>query len=172
MEYITIVDKNGNPLGYHKERHDDLIDGEFAIVVHLWIINSKGEYLVQQRAASKKVDPFLWSITAGFVNEGENSLETIKRELREELDEKLIPNSIDHVYRLFPKAPCQHIADVYILHMDVDLDTVMLQVEEVNDIAFWTKEKILENKQNNIFKDFGTMYDDYFEKVFGVELWA
>ena len=168
MEYITIVNKEGKSLGYHKERHDTLIEGEYAMVVHLWIINSKGEYLVQQRSASKEVDPFLWSITAGFVNEGENSLDTIKRELREELDEKLMPNSIDHVFRLFPKDGCNHIADVYILHMDVDLDTLMLQVEEVNDVDYWTKEKILTNKQTGVFKDFETMYEDYFEKVFEV----
>jgi len=168
MENIKIVDKLGNYLGYQKERHAHLIEGEYANVVHIWIVNSEGNFLVQQRAATKEVDPYLWSITAGFVNGEEESLETVKRELREELDESLQANEIQHVFRLFPKEGCQHIVDVYVLRMDIDLNTIMLQVEEVNDIAFWPKEKILQNITTGVFKDFGTMYEDYFEKVFEV----
>ena len=165
MELIDVVDKNGNSAGYIKERHSHLKDNEFALVVHVWIKNSEGKYLVQQRASTKLVDPLLWSITSGFVASDENSLETVNRELEEELSITVNLDEVSYMTRLFPKDDHKHVVDIYLIEKDITPDDVMLQAEEVNAIGYWTKEKILQKVDEHIFFDFNTMYDNYFDYI-------
>jgi len=43
MEIWDILDKNGNMTGKTITRGDNLRDGEYHLIVHIWIINGKGE---------------------------------------------------------------------------------------------------------------------------------
>ena len=168
LEYIDILDSLGNSLGYKKLRHDKLEENEYSKVIHVWIKNSKGMYLVQQRSKYKKVDPNLWSITAGYINSGENSISTLKRELMEELSYELDESKIEYLFTLYPKKGIQNIADVYVLRDDIDVDQVMAQVEEVQAVCYVTKDEILEGIESGTFNNFNSMYDDYYMKVFEV----
>ena len=61
---------------------------------HIWLKNSKGKFLFQQRSKSKDLQPLHWSCTAaGFIGAGNNSkveiLKEAKRELKEELGIKV-----------------------------------------------------------------------------------
>lgn len=57
MEYIQIVDKNGNFTGEIKEReeahHKNLLHNEISI----FIINDKNEVLLEKRSPNKKYSP-------------------------------------------------------------------------------------------------------------------
>lgn len=64
---------NGNPGVYHKP-------------VWIWIINDKGQILVQKRAATKKNSPNKYDMpSAGHVDAGETLLKACVRETEEEL---------------------------------------------------------------------------------------
>lgn len=166
MELIDVIDENGNQVGYIKERCSNLGDDEFALVVHVWIKNNEGKYLVQQRAKTKVTDPLLWSITAGFVGCGETSLETVNRELEEELSITTNLDEVNYVTRLLPKDGYKHIVDIYMIDKNINYDDIMLQAEEVETIDYWDKEEILNNVKDNVFYDFNLMYDNYFEYIF------
>ena len=168
LEYIDILDGFGNYKGYKKLRHDHLEEDEYSKVIHVWIKNSKGLYLVQQRSKFKKVDPNLWSITAGYIDSGENSLLTLKRELMEELSYELDENKIKFLFTLYPSKGYQNIADVYVLYDDIDIDQVMAQVEEVQAVCYVTRDEILDGIESGTFNNFNNMYDDYYKKVFEV----
>ena len=60
-------------------------DGYCHLVVHVWIRNSKGEYLVSQRSANRPVNPLLWECVGGSVLKGEDSLTAALREVKEEI---------------------------------------------------------------------------------------
>ena len=165
MELIDIVDKNGNGVGYIKERHSHLSDDEYALVVHIWIKNKEGKYLVQQRAATKLVDPLLWSITSGFVASDETSLETVNRELYEELSVIANLDEVSYITRLTPKLGYKHVCDVYLIEKGITLDDIMLQDEEVNAIDYLTKEEILDKVNEGVFYNFNQMYDNYFDYI-------
>lgn len=85
-EILDIVDKNGKVIG--KEDRDILHHSPDKIhsVVHILIVNSKGEVLIQKRSAFKKVGAGLWDISAGgHIKSGERASDTAKQELKEEL---------------------------------------------------------------------------------------
>ncbi|MFV0275238.1 MAG: NUDIX domain-containing protein [Bacilli bacterium] len=165
-ETIDILNKSGEKLGYAKFRKDQLEKNEYALVIHLWIQTSDGQFLVQQRSSNKKVDPLKWSTVAGFVMEDEDSFSTIKRELEEELG--YIPKTVNYNFfkRFFPKDGIQHIADVYFLYEDISLDEVMLQAEEVAGVKILTKEEIRKQVELGVFNNFDDMYDNYYSQIF------
>ena len=58
-------------------------------VVHIWIINDKGEILIQQRSLTKDKAPGQWDIScAGHIRKGHDPELTAERELQEELGVK------------------------------------------------------------------------------------
>ena len=53
--------------------------------MHIWIMNNKNGILLQKRNKNLKLYPGMWGNTGGATKMGENSLEAIKREVKEEL---------------------------------------------------------------------------------------
>ena len=55
MEYLDVFTKYGEPTGESVERDIVHKEGMFHKSIHVWILNSKGELLVQRRDSSKKI---------------------------------------------------------------------------------------------------------------------
>ena len=81
MELVNILNKRNEFTGEIKDRKT-LIQNEYRNLVHIWVINSKGEFLIQKRSASKKHYPNMWSVTSGCVNFDESFVDACKRELK------------------------------------------------------------------------------------------
>ena len=60
-------------------------------MVHVWIHNSKGEYLIAQRSANRPTFPLVWECVDGLVIKGEDSLQGALREVKEEVGVDLLP---------------------------------------------------------------------------------
>jgi isopentenyl-diphosphate delta-isomerase type 1 len=85
-ELFDVVNENDEIVGEatRREVHQDpkLIHR----VVHIWIINDKGEILLQQRSMKKDKAPGMWDISCGgHVRKGHEPEVTAERELEEEL---------------------------------------------------------------------------------------
>ena len=52
----------------------------YIVGINNWIVNSKGEFLLQKRAHTKKNNPDKWSSTNGLVQLDESCVETVRRE--------------------------------------------------------------------------------------------
>jgi 8-oxo-dGTP diphosphatase len=94
MELCDIVDESGNRTGRVAPRGSALSLGEFFPVVHVWIRDEFGNYLIQQRAFDRLSDPGVWAITAGYILAGEDSLSGAIREVEEELGIQLSPSHL------------------------------------------------------------------------------
>ena len=57
MEYLDILDENGNKTGESRPRSEVHSKGYWHKGIHVWIINSNKELLVQRRSANKDVYP-------------------------------------------------------------------------------------------------------------------
>ena len=85
MELFDLYDKEGKLLDRTMERGTSNQKGEYHLVVHVWIRNSKGEYLMQQRNKESDPIPNQWASTGGAVTAGEDSIAGAIRETAEEL---------------------------------------------------------------------------------------
>ena len=66
MELWELCDENKNKVGKIIER-GPTPDGYFHLIVHVWIKNSSGQYLISRRSASKKLHPLLYECVGGSV---------------------------------------------------------------------------------------------------------
>ncbi len=138
MELVEILDNKRRPLNKVKERYDDT-KGEYRQVVHSWIRNSKGEFLIQQRSMNKKIFPGAWSVTGGGVDVGETTLDSVIRETKEEVGIEIKEDEVELMLTL-KKGYC--FVDVYMTTKDVELEDLELQKEEVSQVKWATKKEI------------------------------
>ena len=107
MEIWDLYDNKRNIIGTHI-RGNQIPDNTYHLVVHVWIKNSKGQYLIAQRSKSRTQNPLLWECVGGSALKGENSLTTALREVKEEVGIVLSPdngklifteirNDVDHI---------------------------------------------------------------------------
>ena len=92
MEIWDLYTKDGQPTGRTHRRGDPLPTGFYHPGVHVWIKNSKGQYLMSQRATDRPTFPLKWECVGGSMLAGEDSLTGAIREVREELGITLDPN--------------------------------------------------------------------------------
>ena len=83
-EYWDLFDENRNYLGITHKRGDHVPAGMYHLVVHAWIMDKSGHFLISQRQKGR-TDELLWERTGGSVLVGETSLEGALREIKEEL---------------------------------------------------------------------------------------
>ena len=83
MEIWDILDKNGNPKGYTHLRGEPVADGDYHLVVDVFVTTPDKKLLLMRRHPDK---PFgdSWEITGGSAVAGEESLTAAQRELAEE----------------------------------------------------------------------------------------
>jgi len=99
IEFLDVLDVDGNPLGVSKPRSQVHTEGLWRRCTHVWIINSKGELVLQKRADRKESHPSLWDISsAGHVSAGDSSLITALREAEEELGINLVEEELEPLF--------------------------------------------------------------------------
>ncbi len=85
VEYFDVVDEKDNVIG--KATRDEChTKGLVHRAIHVIILNSKGEILLQKRSMKKDLYPGWWiDGVSGHVDSGETYEETVKREMMEEI---------------------------------------------------------------------------------------
>ena len=138
-ELWDVYDENRNLTGRLHRRGDFMKPGDYHLVVHVWMLNSRGQFLLTKRSPSKGF-PNMWESTGGSALAGDDSLTAALREVREETGLKLCPNRgerIDGICR------ADYFRDVWLFRQDFDLNDVILQPGETVDKKYADKETIL-----------------------------
>ena len=141
MELVDLYDENRLPLGRTAERSARKGPGEYRMVVHVCVFDSRGRLLIQRRTPEKVIFPNLWDVSVGGgVDAGEDSRRGAEREFREELGYPL------DLSGLRPSVTVNFdggFDDFYILIRDLRLEELTLQREEVRDIRWASLEEVL-----------------------------
>lgn len=153
MEYLDILDSNGNKTGEIKPRNEVHSKGYWHKGVHIWIINSNRELLVQRRSPNKDVYPNkLYISVAGHPTSGEEEIESIKREFLEEIGVELDTSKLEYLFTFSQeviendgKFLDNQFYDVYLIELDLNLNNLKLQKDEVSEV------------KNIFYKDFEQM---------------
>lgn len=145
-ELWDILDENGNRTGRLHERGQPMRAGEWHLVVQVWILNSKGEFLISKRSPDI---PFgnLWQTTGGSAVAGDDSLTTALKETREELGIALDPENGE----LFTQYQLPHsegegssggFFDVWLFRQEAGIEAVRLCPEETIDAKWANSQEI------------------------------
>lgn len=164
MELWEVLDYKGNPTGEIMEKYDKRVfdKGLYHLGSDVWIINSENKILIQKRSEYKRLEPNVWAMTGGSVIVGENSLETIVREAKEELDITIDSNKL----KLITKFKTGNVwIDTYILKNDYDISKMNFQKEEVSDAKWATWNEIDELvKEGKFIKNRWEFVNEFLKK--------
>ena len=142
MEYWNLYDYEGKKKKKLAIRGTKLNDDDFHLVVNVWIMNDKNEFLITQRSLNKS-HPLMWECTGGSALIGETSKEAAIRETKEELgiDVSESEASIIGRTRRYYKN-CPDILDVWLFKTNVSLNDITIQEDEVNDVMWASSKEI------------------------------
>ena len=141
IEYLDVYDNLGNVTGKVIKRGDkkvELSDNEHIAVGVIYIENNNDEFLMQKTSLSKGG---LYSSTGGHICCGESPLESIKREVLEELGIDISNDKIVELGFILYDKPIRY---MFYLKKDIDLDKIALQKEEVDYVEYMTINQIKE----------------------------
>lgn len=127
MELVDLLNNRKELIGETCERNS-VPEGKYRLSIHIWIVNDKNEILIQQRSASRKMFPNMWTNTGGACIAGETSIETVFRELREELN--VIPN-IDDLELIASYKRKKDYVDVWLLRQNININDLKFNDNEV-----------------------------------------
>ncbi len=142
-ELIVLVDQAGNEIGQADKLATHHANTPLHRAFSCYIFNDKGEFLVTQRAKSKKVWPGVWTNSVcGHPAPGEDTVDAIKRRLKDELGmtakdyEVLLP---DYRYKTPPFNGIieNEICPVYIARLESETHINSEEVEKVRWLP-WT----------------------------------
>lgn len=142
--YTKYREKTGEE--YIRQSECMIPEGKYHLVVHVWIRNSSGEYLISQRAATRPTFPLSWECVGGSVLAGESSIEGAVREVKEEVGIELNPAKgklvFSKIRNEYDGMKFRDILDVWLFEYDGDIDLTNATTDEVNDAKWITTEDI------------------------------
>jgi isopentenyldiphosphate isomerase len=148
-ELFPVVDEEGNEIS--TAPRSICHDGKSKLlhpVVHLHLLNSKGELYLQKRASTKDLLPGKWDTSiGGHVSPGESAEEALKREAYEELGLK---NFEQHFVKKYIWESPRERELVYSFTGSSE-EPPEINKDEIEESRFWTIHEINENIGKNIF---------------------
>ncbi|MBO5141667.1 MAG: NUDIX domain-containing protein [Clostridia bacterium] len=145
MEYLNLYDKDGSLLpekGIRGEKNENLVG-----IVIIFIENSKGEFLIQKTSSSRNS---VFATTGGHVSYGSTFLETIIKEVKEELG---IDVSDDNIVEINTYIRERYIQKVFYLKKDIDINDIAVQEDEVEYVKWFSQEEIDGLINSNQFRE-------------------
>ena len=148
MEKWDLYTKYREKTGREHVRGEKIPEGFYHLVVHVWIRNCKGEYLISQRSASRLTSPLMWECVGGSVLIGESSIDGALREVKEEVGLDLEPETGKILFTKI-RSTFNDIVDVWLFEYDGDLHLDDATTDEVSDCRWMTVSEIKKLYEDN-----------------------
>lgn len=135
MEIWDLYNERRERTGSEQIRGEEIPEGYYHLVVHVWIRNSRGEYLISQRSEDRPTDPLKWECVGGSALKGEDSLAAALRETEEEVGIRLSPEDgtvlCSMVGRVVNGVRFSDIVDAWLFESDGPVDLASATTKEV-----------------------------------------
>ena len=154
-ENFDVLTPLGEFTGEIASRDECHTQGLWHRAVFAFIINTKGEILLQQRSLNKKLWPNKWDVTVGgHVESGEFGRQALVRECKEELGIDVNDSDIRFLVSstsVYNKEGYinNHYDECYLIFKDIELSELNLQEKEVADVRYFSKNEIIWRINNN-----------------------
>jgi isopentenyl-diphosphate Delta-isomerase len=171
-EPLDVLDPQGEPTGAIKPRGEVHRIGLWHRTVHVWIVNSKNQLLLQKRSQAKESHPGLWDISAaGHITAGDESKTAAIRELKEELGIDAEASELEYLFTVNQHFEDRskpfidnEITDIYLLRKDLDIGCVSINKEELDEIKLVGTESLKRELQKSP-EEF-VEHDEEYRKLF------
>lgn len=151
LEKRDLYDINRNLTGKTIYKEEPIPDGKYIIVVLIFIQNKEGKFLIQKRS---KIKNGKFATTGGHLKTGENSIQGILAEVKEEIGLDLNPKDLQLYYS--GRSDKEKVFwDDYYIKMDVpNIENLVLQKEEVESVCWLSIDEINTlMKEDKFFKN-------------------
>lgn len=142
-ELRDLYDINSNKTDKTYYKGDKIPEGYYPMVVMIVIRNSKGEFLMQKRVASKGGD---WGVTGGHPKSGESPIEGIITEVKEELGLDFSKENITEYDSGCDGVDCYK---MYFITKDIKIEDMTIQEEELTEVKWFSMEELEEMVRKN-----------------------
>lgn len=140
LERWDVFNQYRQKTGRTHERGKKMKEGDYHLVVHVWVMNDKGQFLIQKRQPWKKGWANKWdSSAAGSALQGDNSEQAAIRETEEELGLAL---DMKNGERLLTIKFESGFDDVWLVRQNAEISSLRLQEDEVADAKWASEEEI------------------------------
>lgn len=154
-EIWDLYDASGRKTPRTMLRGEEVPAGMYHLGVHIWPMNSRGEFLIQQRSMTVQWKPGLWAVTGGSAISGEDAMTAARRELFEELGYQAREEEIKRIACL---RRTNSFCNVFSIRIDCPESAFTLQKEEVSAVKWCSAEKMLRMVAENTMYNYGDAY--------------
>ena len=130
MELWDLYRSDRSLAGIDHIRGEPIHQGLYHLAVHVWIKNSRGQYVISQRSADRPSYPLWWECVGGSVVKGEDSRTGAVREAFEEVGIMLDPEKGRLVFSRVREKQ-QDILDVWLFFYDGEIRLDQAPTREV-----------------------------------------
>lgn len=157
---IDVLNYKGEFTGEIRSKKEIHEEGLWHRIAYGFIFDESNNVLLQKRA-NHKLSSGKWDKTiGGHVETGESSYRTLLRKAKEEIGISLSPSEIEHfgcALSDFSEGAitCHIFADGYIIRKSINIDSLKINEDEIEELRWFKKEEILEmikNKDERLIK--------------------
>lgn len=149
-ELIDILDeftgeKTGEVISKEEAHKTGKWHGSITVLI---VDNNRDKTLLQKRCEQKELYPNMWNIAVGgHISSWEDAITSAKRELEEELginSDVIEIKKVDRVTERFVNNGIisNEYVTIFVVYTDIDIKDLKLQVEEVSEVEWCTKEEL------------------------------
>lgn len=158
MELLRVVDENGNNTNEILEREELHNRNKLHNEVTIYIINNKGEVLIQRRSKKRRFSPNKLGVIAGHVLYNEDPTSSAVRELKEEVGLKIKKEDIHPLCNkyLVKEEYNNHYMYPFYVVSNKEAKDFIIQKEELTKVKWYKLEDVIkmikEGNKEIVFK--------------------
>ena len=141
-ELLDVYGEDGLETGEVLPKSEIHRQGILHRIAQVWLFNGAG-FLLQKRAPSKRLNPNKWAIPGGHIDTQEESKLAAVREIHEEMGIELDPElllylgTVRYEERVADDFIENEMVDVYVTHVDIEIDEVRLN-DESTEVKYFS----------------------------------
>jgi len=174
-----VLDEQGHKTGQiltRQEVHEKELWHE---VANAWVMNTKGEVLLQLRAHDVDLNPDVWDVAVGtHVRPGEDPTNAAVRCLQSELGLTVAPDELDHLFNIQSANDAGNgklhkvLGHVFLLKRDLDLSELTVNPDRIAQLAWKPLVQVMgevgsTDSPNKYFPRQGEYYPKLFDALQG-----